>query len=229
MDTNRDNISFTDVSVLLEILFVTVASIGMIVFLRNKLNNDEAWLALTSPFILISAAIIPTLIHRKDLSQIGFQTGHFQMLLRILPIACMLVFSVLFLGILILSNYNIPLPMRAIIPKNRWLEWIVYQFMCVAVPEELFFRGYLQTNVITLLTTVKRKKFEVLGWIGIIICAIVFAASHVVIFKNGISIVTFFPGLFFGWLFYKTKSLLAPVLFHGLANISYGIIAEVLT
>jgi len=34
--------------------------------------------------------------------------------------------------------------------------------------------------------------------------------------------------LIFGWLFVKTKSLLAPVLFHGLANVCYGFIGAVL-
>jgi membrane protease YdiL (CAAX protease family) len=41
-------------------------------------------------------------------------------------------------------------------------------------------------------------------------------------------IITFLPGLIFGWLLVKTKSLLAPVLFHGLANAVYGLIAAAL-
>jgi len=36
---------------------------------------------------------------------------------------------------------------------------------------------------------------------------------------------TFLPGRVLGWLFIRTKSLLAPVLFHGLANTCYCLMA----
>ncbi len=43
--------------------------------------------------------------------------------------------------------------------------------------------------------------------------------------RSDISILTFLPGLLMAWLFVRTRSLLAPILFHGLANVSYGIMA----
>ncbi len=36
---------------------------------------------------------------------------------------------------------------------------------------------------------------------------------------------TFLPGLLLGWLFLRTGSLLSPILFHGLANVSYAVMA----
>ncbi|MBW7992570.1 MAG: CPBP family intramembrane metalloprotease [Planctomycetes bacterium] len=40
-----------------------------------------------------------------------------------------------------------------------------------------------------------------------------------------ILLLTFLPGLVLGWLFIRTKSLLAPILFHGLANTCYCLMA----
>jgi membrane protease YdiL (CAAX protease family) len=39
--------------------------------------------------------------------------------------------------------------------------------------------------------------------------------------------VTFLPGLVLAWLFIRTRALLAPILFHGLANVSYGLFASI--
>ena len=101
--------------------------------------------------------------------------------------------------------------------------------MYVAVAEEIFFRGYLQSNTLNLLTMAIQRKRVFLESMSIITAAAVFAASHSLLAGNVISIITFFPGLVLGWLFIKTKSLLAPILFHGLANVGYGFIAAVLT
>lgn len=60
--------------------------------------------------------------------------------------------------------------------------------------------------------------------LGIVLIACIFAVSHVLVLGNVSSMVTFFPGFVFGWLFVRTKSLIAPVLFHGLANAGYGLV-----
>jgi membrane protease YdiL (CAAX protease family) len=219
---------FLCISILKEIIFITVVSIGLIWCLQNSFHNNEAWSTLTTPVVLVSAAIIPTILRKKDLSQIGFQIGQPKEMLLTLLSTCLVVFSALFCGILLLKYCKVPLPLRPIIPEKGWPLWILYQFAYVAVPEELFFRGYLQSNVTYLLSKVSGKKLEFLNYSGIIICAMVFAAFHVVLQGKIISVLTFFPGLIMGWLFYRTKSLFAPILFHGLANIGYGFISGVL-
>ena len=128
-----------------------------------------------------------------------------------------------------LRRFNIELPLSPIIPSGRWFSWVAYQFMYIAVAEEIFFRGYFQTNVVSLLTMSVRKNHAFLEKIGILISATVFAISHCLILGDIMPIITFLPGLIFGWLLVRTKSLLAPVLFHGLANVFYGLIATFLT
>ena len=99
--------------------------------------------------------------------------------------------------------------------------------MYVAVAEEVFFRGFLQGNILRLMNTVMTRRHSLQRWISIVISAACFAAAHMIVQGQIISVLTFLPGLVLGWLFIRTKSLLAPILFHGLANMSYYVMAGV--
>ena len=46
-----------------------------------------------------------------------------------------------------------------------------------------------------------------------------------IITGSGGAIATFFPGLLLGWMYLRTRSLLAPIIFHALANTAYALIA----
>ena len=196
--------------------------------LKVCFSANEALMTLSIPVILIAAAIIPSIIHRKDLSQIGFQIGDFSRQVKLLFATFVIVFPGLFVCVFLLDHFKIALPMRPIIPEGRSYIWICYQILFVAIPEEFFFRGYLQSNIIYLFNTLSGKKHRFTHWYGIIICAMIFALSHVILLGSINSIITFFPGLVMGWLFFRTNSLIAPILFHSLANIGYGVIATII-
>ncbi len=215
-------------SLFIEIIAITIISIGISKLLKTVFHDSESITTLAVPVILISAAIIPTIIHRKNLSQIGLRTGDLKLQFKILFITCAMVFPLLFIGVLLLDHYKVSLPMRPIIPEGRFYIWFCYQILFVAIPEEIFFRGYLQSNIIYLFSSLSGKKIRFLEWYGIIICAVAFALSHVVLLGSSISLITFFPGLIMGWLFFRTNSLLAPILFHVIANIGYGVIAAII-
>lgn len=227
MSKERHNISVAGVSLLLEMVFVTVATVWLIRFLRSSLNNRGAWLAV--PFVLLSAAAVPTLLRKRSLGVIGLRVERLGLILRVLCETCLVVFPVLFCGVFLLKYYKVQLPLCPVVPEGRWFSWLIYQFLYVAVAEETFFRGYLQSNILRLLTIAVAKNLASLELTSIIISAAVFAISHSVLLGNAMPIITFFPGLIFGWVFVKTRSLLAPILFHGLANVGYGFIAVVLT
>jgi membrane protease YdiL (CAAX protease family) len=106
-------------------------------------------------------------------------------------------------------------------PSGNKLAWISTQFVQVAFCEELFFRGYVQGRVRLLLQPVCGGRDCVLATISIVISSAVFATAHCVVWGGWAGVVTFFPGLVLGWLFWRTGGLLAPVLYHGLANIGY--------
>ena len=227
MIEGRDKLSVDRILLLIEVLCVTIVTILLIKLLRNNLNSRGDWFL--APFLLITAALIPTRLRKRSFAEIGLRVGQPGLILRVLFATCAIVFSLLLAGIFLLKHLNIQLPLSPIIPEGRWLSWVAYQFMYVAVAEEIFFRGYFQCNVLSLLTMSVQKSRVFLEIIGIIISATVFAISHCLILGSVMPIITFLPGLIFGWLLVKTKSLLAPVLFHGLANVFYGLIAAVST
>jgi membrane protease YdiL (CAAX protease family) len=93
--------------------------------------------------------------------------------------------------------------------------------MYVAMAEEVFFRGYVQSNILRLAGPLIGGRTRLAEWASIAISAVCFAVAHVIVQGQLVSVLTFLPGLILGWLFIRTGSLLAPILFHGLANVCY--------
>jgi membrane protease YdiL (CAAX protease family) len=94
---------------------------------------------------------------------------------------------------------------------------IVSQLFFVALPEEVFFRGYLQEKLGNSL-------------MGIFIVSLLFALGHFFTlcvasgFIGGIctgSILTFFPSLVMGYLYARMGTLWGSIIFHFLSNIVY--------
>lgn len=94
---------------------------------------------------------------------------------------------------------------------------IVVQVVVVALPEELFYRGFLQTAWARAGGRTVRVLGAELGP-GFLRTQALFALGHLVVLQPW-RLGTFFPGLLFGWLRARTGGLAAPVLFHALSNL----------
>lgn len=98
-----------------------------------------------------------------------------------------------------------------------WTD-VVTQLVFVALPEEFFFRGYVQST----LDRVFRAPWRVLGvrvgWAWVL-TAVVFAASHSVVHLAWWHFAIVFPGLLFGYLRARSGGLVAPILFHAACNV----------
>ncbi len=95
------------------------------------------------------------------------------------------------------------------LPPNLFLE-IIMQIFLVALPEEMFFRGFLQSSLL---------KSGLGLTLAIVLTNIIFAISHLALSLSPARLLTFFPGLIFSYLVYKNKSLLSPILYHAACNI----------
>jgi len=104
-------------------------------------------------------------------------------------------------------------------PDNL-LNLVFTQLLIVALPEEWFFRGYVQARFNQALGKEKILFRASIGW-GWILSAGLFALAHFFIWLKPESLLVFFPALVFGWLREKTDSLLAPILFHFSANLTF--------
>jgi membrane protease YdiL (CAAX protease family) len=92
------------------------------------------------------------------------------------------------------------------------------QLLMIALPEEAFYRGYLQTS----LERELNKSVNVLGtrlsW-GIVLSSAIFAVGHLLTELNPARLAVFFPSLVFGFLRARTRGIGASVLFHALCNL----------
>ncbi len=99
-----------------------------------------------------------------------------------------------------------------------WLTFVLWQFAMIALSEELFFRGFLQTELDARWT----RRWRLLGAdVGLAwpVTSLLFALGHLATTPHPARLLVFFPGLLMGWLRARTGSLVAPIVFHGLANV----------
>lgn len=99
----------------------------------------------------------------------------------------------------------------------RFVEWVIDDLFVVAVPEELFYRGYLQTRLRDAWPRGRTFFGAKLGpafWVT----AVLFALGHLAIFQVW-RLAVFFPALLFGWMRERSNSIVGPALLHGTSNI----------
>jgi membrane protease YdiL (CAAX protease family) len=205
---------------LMETTMVTIAAILAIKVFGASSIFKPTWFA--APGILIAAALIPTAIKRRDFARIGLNNKKISHSLVLLGWACIATFPATFCGLWLMRYWGLELSLRSVLPPAQgWFSWLLYQFMYIAVAEEIFFRGYVQNNILRLISAIVQERRRLLQWTSIITSAVCFAVAHTIVQGEIISVLTFLPGLVLGWLFVRTRSLLAPILFHGLANVFY--------
>lgn len=203
-----------------------VVALGVIAAVRLLHVCDAAdlqWFLI--PCVLVAAALAPTWIARRDFPPIGLTREHRGLALRTVLLPCLCILPAACLVVWRLALSGVPIPLQPVLAEGQSLStWLLYQFLYVATAEEVFFRGYVQANVMRWLDE-RRLSPQARQQIAILVSAACFALAHVVVQGQIVSALTFLPGLLLAWLFVRTRSLLAPILFHGLANVSYGIMA----
>jgi uncharacterized protein len=92
------------------------------------------------------------------------------------------------------------------------------QVVIIALPEEAFYRGYLQTR----LDDVWPPRFHLLGaplGPGILVGSLIFALGHLATIHAPARLAVFFPALVFGWMRARTGGVGAGIVFHALCNV----------
>ena len=94
---------------------------------------------------------------------------------------------------------------------------VIQQLVDVALPEEFFFRGYLQTNLNQAWGRPMNTLGATWGW-GLPVAAVLFALCHL-FYGDLTQLRVVFFGLFAGWLRERTGSIVAPIFYHAAGNI----------
>ncbi len=88
---------------------------------------------------------------------------------------------------------------------------IIFHLFMVSLPEEVYFRGFLQESIGN---NIK----------GVVIVSILFSIIHLpkLIFDGDLSsALTFFPSLVMGYLYMRTSNIIPCVIFHFFANLLF--------
>ncbi|MGH7885705.1 MAG: CPBP family glutamic-type intramembrane protease [Thermodesulfobacteriota bacterium] len=179
----------------------------LVIILSNKLLSYEYVLSISASVMIL----IPILLKKDEpffaINAKGFING--------------ILLSALIFALYILIVYFLPLSFGNDLNFTKITFSLLFiNLFLVALPEELFFRGYLQ------------KQFGN-NLYSVFIVSILFAFAHfitVCVFKGGglfvcsVNVLTFFPSLVMGYLYLKTKTLWSSVFFHFAANIVHLIV-----
>jgi hypothetical protein len=114
--------------------------------------------------------------------------------------------------------FGLELPPWRFAWPEHYPEAALSHLLIVALPEEVFYRGYVLGRLDDIFRGRARVLGAPLGW-GLLVQAVLFALGHYLVDFEPQRLAVFFPALAFGWLRLRTGSIAAPVLLHAGANI----------
>ncbi len=100
---------------------------------------------------------------------------------------------------------------------DHFERWVVHECLVVALPEEFFYRGFIQTRLNDAWPYAPRF-FGVRVGKAFWVTAGLFALGHLAIFQAW-RLGVFFPALLFAWMREKTGSILGAALLHASSNL----------
>jgi membrane protease YdiL (CAAX protease family) len=107
-------------------------------------------------------------------------------------------------------------------PGYGWSN-VVDEVFVTALPEEFFYRGWLQTRLKRVWPGGARIAGVLVGP-AFLLTAALFAVGHLAIFRAS-RLAVFFPALLFGWLRERTGTVVGSTLFHAACNILSKVVA----
>ncbi len=122
----------------------------------------------------------------------------------------------------VVGPYYLPAQFHLRLPE-RPLLLVLNQFLVVALPEELFYRGWMQSTFAASHPERGARVFGARLGYGFLATQGLFALGHLVV-PQPWRLATFFPGLIFGWLRERTGDLSAPIAFHALSNVFIAVL-----
>jgi uncharacterized protein len=117
-------------------------------------------------------------------------------------------------------------------PGGSWMGWsgghlrlppdfalvAMNQVLVIALPEELFFRGYLLGRLEARWPPRRRLWGAPVGG-ALLSSSVLFALGHFLVDFNPQRLAVFFPALVFGWMRARTGSVAAGAAFHAMCNL----------
>jgi membrane protease YdiL (CAAX protease family) len=147
-------------------------------------------------------------------------------LLRELAVAvavCAVVFPPFVLGFYL---WHHPGQRFAFLPHSEFASYLLTQVVVVGLPEEMFFRGYLQGRLEDAWPRSVRLLGADVSLAALLVQAALFAVLHFVVEVHVARLAVFFPALLFGWLRSLRGSVGAAVFVHAFCNLLSDFLAR---
>jgi membrane protease YdiL (CAAX protease family) len=107
-----------------------------------------------------------------------------------------------------------------------WLVWLVLgHLVAVALPEEVFYRGFVQSRFDQLYPPRLRLLGARVGP-GLLFTSLLFGLGHYLVELDPTRFEVFFPSLLFGYLRNRTDSIAAAAIVHGLSNVLLALVSR---
>jgi hypothetical protein len=193
-----------------------LALLGQRVQWPVALAGLREWLV---PAVFLYAPLLAVLIRDRDFRAIGVEgpdrakamLDFFSFLLLILPLFLLAWWAIFRFGFKTQFQFRFP---------SKLAGLVAWQFLGVALPEEVFFRGWLQGRLNQRLGRAWPIPGAMIGP-GLFLSALVFALAHLLVKPEPIRLLVFFPALLFGYFREREGSVLVPILAHALGNICF--------
>lgn len=210
----------------LEILSVTAITISLLLILSksNLFSPDSKYQQSIALAIWIYIPTIVILIHGRKFEEYGITLKGWKNSLLLTSITLLIVYPPYFIVFYLFEIFSKSATFQLTLSQS-FLTRFVFLTLFISLPEEYFFRGYLQTELNRLLGK-KYRLFGVNFGFGLILSAILFGFVHYLFGAGWSGLLTMFAALLFGWLREQTGGILAPTLFHGFGNIIYVTLVE---
>ena len=171
------------------------------------LRGDEAEVArhgLSLGGLFEAAPLDPGRVAREALGALGWALS-----------AGAVIFPLFVLGYRVYWHARAPFHLR--LPPHLGDD-IPGQLLVIALPEEAFFRGYLQSALDRAFPPRLRLFGASIGP-SLLVTSAVFAAGHFFTEPNASRLAVFFPSLLFGWMRARTGGIGASLVFHAMCNL----------
>lgn len=93
------------------------------------------------------------------------------------------------------------------------LDVFTLMVLIAAIPEEWFFRAYLQKQLGN-------------NMVAILFVSLIFSVMHFIAHNSIVAWFVFIPSVVFGWIYKKTDDLILIIMLHALSNLVYYIYIE---
>ena len=113
------------------------------------------------------------------------------------------------------------------VPAGYGWRDLVDELFVTALPEEFFYRGWLQARLKRVWPSGARIAGVVVGP-AFLLTAGLFAVGHLAVFRPS-RLAVFFPALLFGWLRERTGTVVGSTIFHAGCNILAKVVAASVT